>query len=141
MLLVLPPACGAMVNGVCAAVPERLTNWGEVPALSVIHKVADTVPAYIGVKTTLMTQDCPTLSVEPQVFVCAKLPAPEPLSVMPTTDRLASPVLYKVIACAVDDVPTACDVKVSEVSERAAIGTSTPVPVRGITASGMDALD
>jgi hypothetical protein len=111
-----------IANGDCGAVPERPTDWGDVPALLVTVSVADAVPADAGVKTMLITQDPPAATVVPQVLVCAKLAASAPPIAMAMPVRSAFPEFPRVIACPLDEVPTACDAKVSDGGERVAMG-------------------
>jgi len=102
-----PIACDAKVSdagervamgaeGGRGAVPERLMDWGDVAALSVTAKAADELPADAGVKTTLMRHDLPALTVEPQVLVCAKLPAFAPVNAMAIPVRSPLPELVRV---------------------------------------------
>jgi hypothetical protein len=82
-------------------------DCGELEALSVMFTVAERASALPGVKTTLIVQDFPALTVLPQVLVCAKLAAFAPESAMVTPVRSALPPLVSETLCAAEDDPTA----------------------------------
>jgi len=114
-----------------APVPVRPTVCGAPDALSAIESVALKLPTEPGVKTTEMGQLEPAASDAPQVFVWAKLVAPEPPRVMAVMLSAALPVLLSVTVCAALVVPLA-EVKVKEdgARETTGAGTAVPVPVR-----------
>ena len=65
-----------------APVPVSATDCGEPAALSVTVMDPVRAPVAVGVKVTLMAQDAPAATEEPQVLVCAKSPvAATPLRV------------------------------------------------------------
>ena len=61
-------------------------------ALSVTVIVPVLAPATVGLNVTLMVQEAPAATLEPQLLVWAK----SPLVLMPETVRLALPVLVRV---------------------------------------------
>jgi len=82
---------------VLAPVPERLTLWVPLEALSVRVTAAVRVPAAGGLKVTLIVQLAPIATLEPQVFVSAKSPGSAPVNAMLEMLRAALPVLLSVI--------------------------------------------
>ena len=73
-------------------VPMRLTVWVAGLALSVTVRVPLLVPAAVGLKVTLMVQEAPAATVEPQVLVWEK----SPLVLIPETVSVALPMLVRV---------------------------------------------
>ena len=76
-------------------VPVKLTVCGLPVALSVIVRVALTVPLATGVKETEIVQLAPAATLDPQVLVCEKSLL---LLLMLVIVRVAVPVLVRVIA-------------------------------------------
>jgi hypothetical protein len=66
--VVMPLNVNRLVNEhlVVMPVPERVTECGDPAALSVTVTAPDRVPVAVGVKVTLMVQDCPEVRVDPQ---------------------------------------------------------------------------
>jgi hypothetical protein len=58
---------GVMLTAGTAPVPVSWTVWGEAAALSVKINWAESAPAAVGLKVTVMVQDKPALIV-PQVL-------------------------------------------------------------------------
>jgi hypothetical protein len=56
--------------------------WGVPVVLSVTLKVAERLPAAVGVNVTLMVQLAPAAMLEPQLFVWAKSPLSVPVTAM-----------------------------------------------------------
>lgn len=83
-----------------------------------------------GVKTTLTVQELPALTVVLQVLVCAKLAVFAPVTAMAMPVRPAFPEFVRVTVCAVDDVPTACEGKVSDAGEMVTTGRGGAVMVK-----------
>jgi hypothetical protein len=79
-------------------VPVKLTVWGLPLALSAMLSAAERDPLAAGVKVTLIVHLPPAATELPHVFVCAKSPALAPFTDMLVRDRLAFPVLVRVIA-------------------------------------------
>jgi len=88
------------------AVPVRLTDCGELPALSVMVMNAARVPFVVGLNVTLMVQPAPTAMVAPQLLVCEKSPPFAPVTAMLVLVSEAFPLLVSVTVCAALDVPT-----------------------------------
>ena len=87
-------------------VPVRLTDCGELLALSVMVTDAVRAPFVVGLKVTLMVQPAPTAMVAPQLLVCEKSPLLVPVTAMLVLVRDAVPLLVSVTVCATLDVPT-----------------------------------
>jgi hypothetical protein len=98
-----PGDAGAEQPGVVVLpVPVNETVCGLPEAESVIVIAPVRVPDCDGAKVTLMMQLAPALSVDVQLFVCAK----SPLAVMPDKVNVEPPLLLKVTDCAALVVPT-----------------------------------
>ena len=93
--------------------------------MSVTVRVPVRVPLAAGSKVTLMLQEAPAATLEPQVLVWEK----SPLTAMLVMVRAEVPVLVRVTLCGLLLVPTAWEANVKEVGERLTTGPP-PVPVR-----------
>jgi hypothetical protein len=80
------------VSWTAVPVPERLTVWGLLLALSVIVTSPVLVPAAVGVNVMLIVHFPKAATVNPQVFDCAKSPA----TTMLVMERLVGWLLVRV---------------------------------------------
>lgn len=87
-------------------VPDRLTDWGLPPALSVNVIVALRVPAALGVKVTFTVQLLPAVKVEPQLLVWEKSPGLVPANAIPEMLIVELPELLNTTLLAALAVPT-----------------------------------
>jgi hypothetical protein len=88
-------------------VPERLTVWGLVIALSLIFSTATRLPFAVGVNVILTVQLLPAASVVPQVVAdWAKSPAFAPVNVLPDILRVVGRLFLIVTIFAALLVPT-----------------------------------
>jgi len=111
-------------------VPERVTVWGEPPALSVMVMVAEKLPAAEGVNASVRAQVALAASEAPQVLaVMANAEALTPPSTSLVRVREAVPVLVRVRVWAALAVPAAAEKAVRVESESAGAGGAVPVPV------------
>ena len=60
---------GAGITMTVVPVPDRVTVWGEVAALSVIVMVPGRLPLVVGANVTLIVQVAPPANVVPQLLV------------------------------------------------------------------------
>jgi len=122
-------------------VPVSVTVCGELAALSAIDTVALKVAIEVGVKVTEMLQLAPAASAVPQVFVCAKLAAPAPVTVMPEILSGALPLLLSCAVWVALATPLV-EVKVSVAGVTDAIGavTAVPAPVKATVCGEPEAL-
>jgi hypothetical protein len=114
-------------------VPERLTVWGLLAALSVMVTAAFSVEVNVGVNVTLIVQEPPFAATEPpQLSVSPKSPAFVPFTAMAVV-KVWLPVLLRMTVRAPLVVPNDWLPKVKLLVERPATGAvPTPVPVRVI---------
>ena len=99
-LLLVPTACEAnakdagetLAAGPPEPVPVRLTVCVAGLALSVMVRVPVLVPLAVGPNVTLMLQEVPAATLEPQVLVWEK----SPLTLTPAIASVALPVLARV---------------------------------------------
>lgn len=108
--------------------PERPTDWGLPPALSVRVTQAVREPVPVGVKVTLIEQFEPAASEVPQVLVSAKSALLAPEMAIELMESEALPVFESVTVCALLVVLTTWLGKVSEVGNRLATGSDPPPP-------------
>jgi len=108
-------------------VPVRETDWGELAALSVKVSVAESAPAAVGLKKTVMVQDAPTLMV-PQLLVWTKEEGFEPPVTILERTKAAPPVFLRVMDWVAEEAPTAVVGKVRLAGEKLAVGAATAVP-------------
>lgn len=94
-------------------VPVRVTDWGELVALSVKVRVAVRVPVAAGLKVTVAAQVAPAASEE-QVLVSVKELALVPEMATLETVRVPVPLLVRVMAWVAAEVFTVVEAKVSE---------------------------
>src|SRR5581483_2246946 len=86
-------------------VPVSAAVCGDPTALSVIDTMAVRVPAADGLNVTDIEQLLPAATDVPHVLVCAKSLAFIPVTAMLVRERVAVPVLVRVMLCAVLVVP------------------------------------
>lgn len=108
--------------------PERVAVWGEPVASSATEMEALNVVAAAGVKVTDIEQAADTASDVPQLFVCAKLLAPVPVTEIPMMFSVAPPGFDSVMVCDAVVTPTALE-KVRLLGESTACGVGAAVPV------------
>ena len=77
-------------------VPERLTDWGLPAALSVMARAAARLPAADGVKVTLIVQEAPAETLDPQLLVWEKSLALAPKTATLVILNAALPELVRV---------------------------------------------
>jgi len=110
-------------------VPERLTVWGLVIALSATSSTAARAPFAVGLNVTLTVHFAPAAKVAPQVVAdWLKSPAFVPVNVLPDIVRAVGRLFLIVTIFAVLVVPTvwAAKVRLDGVTDTGAI----PVPVK-----------
>jgi hypothetical protein len=113
-------------------VPERLTVWGLLAALSVMVSAALSAVANVGVNATLIVQLFPVATEPAQSSVSPKSPAFAPVTAMAVV-KVEFPVLVRMTGKAPLVVPSDWLPKVKLVVERpATAAVPTPVPVRDI---------
>lgn len=95
------PAGDRPTFGAPSPAPVSVTVWALPGALSVTVKAPLRVPAAVGEKLTLMTQEALGASVGAQLFVSAK----SPLVAILVMDKGAVPMLPRVIGCGLLVVP------------------------------------
>ena len=110
-------------------VPLRDTSCG-LEALSVKVIAPLRVPLAVGVKVTETVQEVPTARLEPQRLVWAKSPEAAILEI----ESVALPVFFRVIDCAVLEVPSDWAAKVRVVADRFAPATGTLARSESISA-------
>ena len=79
-------------------VPERLSDWGLPVALSVMARAAARLPAAEGVKVTLIVQEAPAATLDPQLLVWEKSLALAPKTATLLMFKDALPELVRVTA-------------------------------------------
>jgi hypothetical protein len=108
-----------------APVPVRPTVCGEPDALSarLIEAVSD--PAAAGVKVTVIVQEAePAMVLAAQLSVSVKELALVPVIPTVAIARASTPVLVRVTVFVAAELPTAVEVKVSDVGERLTAGAT-----------------
>jgi hypothetical protein len=128
--LVVPTSCpvkvkvvGESVTAGAEPVPVRLTDCGLPEALSVIVKLAERLPAAVGVNVTLIVQVAPAATLEVvQVLVWAKSGPLEPVMATPVMVSAALPLFVTVIPWLVLVVPTSWPVKLRLGPESVTLG-------------------
>lgn len=110
--------------------PVRLTVCVLLgDALSLIVKVADRLPTWMGLKVTLIVQFAPAATEMPQVLVSLKSPPSAPLTLTLLMVSASVPVFESVMVWAGLTLPTAWLPKYRRPGERFAAAPA-PVPVR-----------
>jgi hypothetical protein len=127
-------------TGPAVAVPVNVTVCGELAALSVMLKVAEKLPAAVGVKMIWAEQDWPLVSsLPPQVLVWVKRLALVPVLLITTICSMPLPELVMVTGSVLVE-PTCVEGKLNEVAESFAIGPATAVPVSATVCGEFPAL-
>jgi hypothetical protein len=121
----VPTTCAAKVKEVgerlttgAVPVPVRLTVWVAELALSVMVTEPLRAPVAVGVKVTLIEQEAPAATLEPQVLIWEK----SPLAVMLEIVRAALPLFVSAIVAGELVVPTTWLPKLYDDGERATKG-------------------
>lgn len=134
-----------LTAGAPAPVPLRATVCGEFGALSLKLSVAVKVPAAVGLKVNVTTQEAPTANVPLPTHDVAPWKS-EPLVPvivgLLVKVRVAVPVFLIVTVCEADAAPTAVDGKVRLVGETVAamVVGAAPVPLMATVCGELGAL-
>jgi hypothetical protein len=97
---------GVKLSVGAVAVPLRATVWGELPALSVALSVAERLPAVVGLKVTVTTQEPPAARLVPHALVSLNEVAFVPVMLILVSASAAVPALLN-LTVAVFVAPTA----------------------------------
>jgi len=130
VVLVKVSAVGARTACAAVPVPVSVAVCGELVALSATEMLAERAPALPGVNVTEIVQLAPAASELPQLFVCAKLLALVPVTVMPVIVSAAVPGFDSIRVCAAVVVPTGVGANVKLVGASTACGVPVAVPDR-----------
>lgn len=126
---------GASVTAATTPLPVKATVCGLPAALSVMDADAERAPVVDGSKVTLIVQNAPEATGEPQVFVWLKSEAFAPVRLTLLMLSGTPPVFVTVMFCPVLVVPTACDPKeIPPEGARLTAGTA-PAPLNEIACS------